>query len=64
VSDPAPVSPCIAVCVLDPGTGYCRGCFRTLPEIVQWPKLDADGKRRVIALLAGRKAAAGHGEAR
>jgi predicted Fe-S protein YdhL (DUF1289 family) len=42
--------------VLDPASGYCRGCWRTLPEIVQWPKLDADGKRRVIAALPGRKA--------
>jgi predicted Fe-S protein YdhL (DUF1289 family) len=47
--------------VLDPASGYCRGCWRTLPEIVQWPKLDADGKRRVIAALPGRKAEAARG---
>jgi uncharacterized protein len=56
-----PVSPCIAVCVLDPADGYCRGCLRTIAEISAWVTLDAAAKRRLIAALAerrGRKAAA------
>lgn len=57
MSEPPPPSPCIAVCVLDPGTGLCRGCFRTLPEIVAWPKLAAEEKRRIVAALPARRTA-------
>jgi hypothetical protein len=35
--DPCP-SPCIGVCHIDGSTGFCLGCFRTLPEIAQWHK--------------------------
>ena len=55
-----PVSPCIAVCVLDPADGYCRGCLRTIAEISAWITLDAAAKRRVLGEVAerrGRKAA-------
>ena len=31
-------SPCIGVCHIDGTTGFCLGCFRTLPEIAQWHK--------------------------
>lgn len=50
-----PLSPCIAVCVLDPATGYCRGCFRTMAEISRWVLLAPDEKRRVLAALARRR---------
>jgi uncharacterized protein len=55
MSEAPPLSPCIAVCVLDPASGYCRGCFRTLSEIAAWPGLAPDEKRRVLAAVAGRK---------
>jgi len=29
-------SPCIKVCVLDPASGFCIGCRRTLREIAAW----------------------------
>ena len=29
-------SPCISVCVINAGTGYCLGCFRTTDEIANW----------------------------
>jgi len=29
-------SPCIGVCVLDPLTGFCRGCLRTGDEVAAW----------------------------
>ncbi|HAH11902.1 MAG TPA: DUF1289 domain-containing protein, partial [Alphaproteobacteria bacterium] len=29
-------SPCIRVCTIEPVSGYCRGCGRTMPEIAQW----------------------------
>lgn len=50
-----PLSPCIAICVLDPATGYCRGCFRTIDEISRWLALDGEGKRRVLAAVAERR---------
>ena len=30
-------SPCIHLCTMDPTTGYCIGCKRTLKEIEEWP---------------------------
>ena len=56
-----PISPCIAVCVLDPKSGYCRGCLRTIAEISAWVSLDAEGKRRILAALAQRRLDAGAG---
>lgn len=29
-------SPCINVCEMNPQTGLCKGCFRTINEIAQW----------------------------
>ena len=49
-------SPCISVCVMDPDGAFCLGCFRTLDEIAAWGTLDADAKRRVLALLPAREA--------
>jgi len=50
-----PISPCIAVCVLDPADGYCRGCLRTGAEISAWITLDAAAKRRLLAELTERR---------
>lgn len=55
MSEAPPLSPCIAVCVLDPVTGYCRGCFRTIDEIAGWVSFTDDEKRRVLAALAARR---------
>jgi predicted Fe-S protein YdhL (DUF1289 family) len=55
VSGADPASPCSAVCVLDPATGFCRGCFRTIAEIAAWPSLDAEEKRRILAALPERQ---------
>jgi len=50
-------SPCTSVCEMDPQSGYCRGCFRTLDEIATWSILDAKGKTAVLAALPARQAA-------
>ena len=55
MSESPPPSPCIAVCVLDPASGYCRGCFRTIAEIAQWPALAAEEKRRILATVTARR---------
>jgi predicted Fe-S protein YdhL (DUF1289 family) len=51
-----PASPCIRLCALDPASGLCRGCRRSLDEIASWPTLDAAAKRRILAELPARSA--------
>jgi len=53
--DPPVASPCIAVCVLDPGgTGVCVGCGRTLDEIGDWADMTNAARRAVIGRLPSR----------
>jgi hypothetical protein len=52
-------SPCISVCAIDPRTGLCAGCFRTLDEIAGWIAFTNDEKRAVVAALPARRRAAG-----
>ena len=40
-------SPCISICKMNPQTGLCEGCFRTIDEIVQWSTATEEMKRRV-----------------
>lgn len=51
-------SPCISVCVIDPGLGYCIGCFRTLDEIAEWIDLDSPARRAVLDAVSTRRKAA------
>lgn len=51
-------SPCTSVCRMNPATGYCEGCFRTIPEITDWSRADDDRKRAILAEVASRRAAA------
>ena len=50
-------SPCINVCRMNPDTGLCEGCLRTLAEIAAWSGMSAEEKRAVLAQLAARGAA-------
>lgn len=52
---PAVPSPCVDVCRMDPRTGWCEGCSRTIEEIAQWASLDDAAKREVWARLARRR---------
>jgi uncharacterized protein len=47
-------SPCIDICRMDPVSGLCEGCKRTLDEIARWSGMDAVAKRRVWEQLAAR----------
>lgn len=42
-------SPCINICKIDPVTGVCIGCYRTLDEITCWSRAD-DAERRAILM--------------
>ena len=52
-------SPCIAVCRLDPDTGFCQGCMRTAAEIGGWPMADTETRLRILQDLKARRRAAG-----
>jgi len=47
-------SPCLKICVFDPGSGCCSGCGRTLDEIAQWSSLSDMDRRRIMAELPER----------
>ncbi len=50
-------SPCINVCRLDPATGWCEGCARSIDEIAAWGRLDDAAKQAVLQRLPMRRAA-------
>ena len=52
-------SPCISVCRIDPATGWCEGCLRTIDEIAHWGLFDDGEKRAVWADLKRRREATG-----
>ncbi|MDP1028419.1 DUF1289 domain-containing protein [Sphingomonas sp. KR1UV-12] len=47
-------SPCVNICEVDPATGWCRGCARTIDEIAGWGARPADEKRAIRAQLPAR----------
>jgi predicted Fe-S protein YdhL (DUF1289 family) len=57
-SDLPPLSPCVKICVVDPDSGLCIGCGRTVAEITMWRELDAGEQRAIVAGLAERLKAA------
>ena len=44
-------SPCTKVCTIDPRSGLCHGCGRTLSEIAQWASLPESERLRIMAEL-------------
>jgi len=55
MSDQPVPSPCNSVCRMNPATGWCEGCYRTIEEIAVWSRLDDDEKRTVWRLLDERR---------
>lgn len=56
---PSPSTPCVKICVIDPASGLCRGCLRTLDEIAAWGSMSEPARRAVMEHLAGRAARLG-----
>jgi predicted Fe-S protein YdhL (DUF1289 family) len=54
-----PPSPCVSVCQMDPMTGYCIGCLRTIDEIRDWIISTPDERQKILDQLPGRKARSG-----
>jgi uncharacterized protein len=46
-----PASPCISICQMNPKTGLCIGCHRTIDEIANWSALSDVEKRGVLDLV-------------
>lgn len=51
-------SPCTNICVIDPATGWCRGCARTLAEIAAWASASEAEQAAILAALPARRAKA------
>ena len=47
-------SPCLKVCLMDPQSALCKGCFRTLDEIARWGGLSDEERERIMAELPKR----------
>jgi predicted Fe-S protein YdhL (DUF1289 family) len=54
-----PPSPCVSVCQMDPMTGYCVGCLRTIDEIRDWIITPPDERQKILDQLPGRKERSG-----
>lgn len=53
-----PPSPCISVCQMDPMTGFCIGCTRTIDEIRDWIISTPDERNAILARINERRAKA------
>ena len=51
-------SPCVNICQMNPETGYCIGCMRTIDEIADWLEMTNEEKRQVLNQLEERRKAA------
>ena len=50
-------SPCVRLCRMHPGTGWCEGCLRTIDEIATWGRLSEAGRVAVLQGLTPRRVA-------
>jgi predicted Fe-S protein YdhL (DUF1289 family) len=53
---PYPTTPCVAVCTIDPESGFCLGCYRTMKEIARWQKLTESERKSMQTILDRRRA--------
>ena len=49
-------TPCIGVCNIDPKSGLCLGCGRTLPEVARWRRISEEERLSIMASLPARLA--------
>lgn len=47
-------SPCVNICALDEND-LCIGCHRSSDEIMSWPRLGNEDRRRVLEKVAQRE---------
>ena len=49
-----PRSPCVRICTMDPESGLCEGCGRTLAEIAGWLRMSEDERQAIMDALPDR----------
>jgi uncharacterized protein len=49
-------TPCVNICIVDPASGLCLGCGRTLGEIAAWSGLNEGERWAIMATLDERLA--------
>ena len=54
-------SPCTKVCIIDPRSGLCLGCGRTLDEIARWTSFSETERNRIMTELLRRRVEHGIG---
>lgn len=52
------LSPCVRVCAIEPATGLCGGCGRSLEEIARWARMTDEERRRIMNELSDRRSQA------
>ncbi|MEW6652849.1 MAG: DUF1289 domain-containing protein [Bacteroidota bacterium] len=50
-------SPCNNNCVMDFNTQLCKGCYRTMEEIISWSTAPVEEKKNILKLINYRKEA-------
>lgn len=48
-------SPCNGNCVIDPKLDFCKGCFRTINEIIEWLSFTDEHRKVVLQKIEERK---------
>ena len=52
-------SPCVGVCTVNPVSGHCVGCLRSIEEIGAWPRASNEERLAILNELKERRRAAG-----
>lgn len=47
-------TPCRKICIMDPKSGLCTGCGRTLEEIARWAIYPPELRAKIMAELPNR----------
>jgi predicted Fe-S protein YdhL (DUF1289 family) len=55
-AESVPESPCVKLCVIQPESRLCLGCYRSIDEITAWSRLGIAARRAVMAELPSRAA--------
>jgi predicted Fe-S protein YdhL (DUF1289 family) len=48
-------TPCVDVCEIDPASGLCIGCGRSVEEIAHWTEMSPTERRAIMAILPARR---------
>ncbi|SHH05208.1 hypothetical protein SAMN02745157_0244 [Kaistia soli DSM 19436] len=48
------ISPCVRICTMDPDSGLCEGCGRTIDEITRWMRMDEAERQALMEALPAR----------